>query len=598
MARLRIVRGREIGRTLDLGKETFLGRDDGNTLKLLDETSSRRHAKIEGMEGRFLLFDLGSNNGSLVNGEKVKERLLRDGDQIQLGKTVLVFEDDAQRGKTVVVIEESPAIQIESTLETTSERAIEEAGDPKAAFDRLKRLYEVTALLNSSLDPRTLAEGLVGLLMESIGADTVAVVLEGAEPLGRSRASRGDLEISHAVLERARRERKALLVSCAMDDPALAKRESVIQERIASMICAPLMRGERWLGAIYADIRKSKRKFTEDELAFATAAAHQAALAFENAEKYSRAVAASPGDLRIIGDDPAFRDALLLAEKAAATDATVLVLGESGTGKELVARLVHERSPRRGGPFVAINCAALVETLLESELFGHEKGAFTGAVKATAGKFEVANGGTVFLDEIGELSPGLQAKLLRVLQEKKYYRVGGTRPITSDARIVAATNRELAKAVKEGKFREDLYYRLSVVAVTIPPLRARRADIPLLAKHFVERLAQKLKKPKLELSKKVVQQLETYPWPGNVRELENVLERAAILTDGPEIESVLLPDAAPAAEDLPYALEALEKIAIERALRKTGGKKGEAATLLGISHPTLNKKIRDYGIVE
>ncbi len=595
MAKLRIVRGREIGKTAELGKESFLGRDDGNTLKLLDETTSRRHAKIENLDGRFMLFDLGSNNGSIVNGEKVKERLLRDGDQIQLGKTLIVFEDEGQRGKTVVVADEGPAIRVESTLETTSHRAIEESKDPKESYERLKKLYEITALLNSSLDPRTLAEGLVGLLLESLGADTVAVVLEGAEPLGRTRGSRGQVEISHAVLERARHDRKALLVSCAVDDPGLAKRESVVKERISSMICAPLIRGERWMGALYVDLRKSKRKFTDDELAFATAAAHQAALAFENAEKYSRAVAAAPGDAKILGEDPVFRDALLLAEKAAATDATVLILGESGTGKELVARLVHDRSPRRGGPFVAINCAALVETLLESELFGHEKGAFTGAVKMTPGKFEIANGGTVFLDEIGELSPGLQAKLLRVLQEKTFYRVGGTRAITADARIVAATNRELARAVKEGKFREDLYYRLSVVAVTIPPLRARKADVATLARSFVERLGAKLKKPKLALSKRAVDALTSYSWPGNVRELENVLERAAILSDD-AIDSVMLPQGEARVDEMPINLDAMEKICIERALRKTGGKKGEAAELLGISWPTLNKKIRDYGI--
>ena len=595
MARLRIVRGREIGRALELGREVFLGRDDGNDLKLLDETSSRRHAKVEHLDGRFFLFDLGSNNGSLVNGEKVRERLLRDGDQVQLGKTVLVFEDDAQRGKTVIVVDEAPAIQVESTLETNSSRAIEEASDPKAAYERLKKLYEISALLSASLDARTLADGLAGLLLETLGADTAVVVLDGVEPAGRSRSSRGEVGISDAVLDRARKERKALLVSCAGDDPGLAKRESVIKERITSVICAPLVRGDRWLGAIYADLRSPGRKFATDELAFATAAAHQAALAFDNAAKYSRAVAAT-GDSRMVGEDPALRDAMLLAEKAAATEATVLILGESGTGKELVARLVHDRSPRRNGPFVAINCAAIVETLLESELFGHEKGAFTGAIRAQPGKFEIANGGTVFLDEIGELPAGLQAKLLRVLQERTYYRVGGTKSLTVDARIVAATNRELSRAVKDGRFREDLFYRLSVVSVTIPPLRARKADIALLAKHFVERLGPKLKKPRLELAKKAVDALERYPWPGNVRELENALERAAILADGSTIEQVMLPDAAPTPDEMPLNLEKMEKICVEKALKKTGGRKGDAADLLGISHPTLNKKIRDYGI--
>jgi transcriptional regulator with PAS, ATPase and Fis domain len=290
----------------------------------------------------------------------------------------------------------------------------------------------------------------------------------------------------------------------------------------------------------------------------------------------------------------------------------VLVLGESGTGKELVARLVHERSPRRGGPFVAINCAALVETLLESELFGHEKGAFTGAVKATAGKFEVANGGTVFLDEIGELSPGLQAKLLRVLQEKKYHRVGGTRPITSDARIVAATNRELAKAVKEGKFREDLYYRLSVIPIHLPPLRERREDIPLLARAFLERFRKAMEKPLDGFAPEAMRRLEMYDWPGNVRELENTIERAVALESGRHVSVGVLPvkvqqaAGGSAAEgsgatllpeeglDLEKQIQEMERAYLRAALARAGGVGTRAAELLRISYRSFKHYTKKY----
>jgi transcriptional regulator with PAS, ATPase and Fis domain len=267
----------------------------------------------------------------------------------------------------------------------------------------------------------------------------------------------------------------------------------------------------------------------------------------------------------------------------------------------VVARAIHDRSPRRSGPFVAINCAALVETLLESELFGYEKGAFTGAARTRPGKFESADGGTLFLDEIGDLSPALQAKILRVLQDRTFYRVGGTRPITVDARLLAATHRDLAQAIRESRFREDLYYRLSVVTIRVPPLRERLEDIPILVLHFLDRVRAKTRTRVRSVSEGALEVLKGYAWPGNVRELENVIERAAILTDGDRIEVGSLPEeirnprSQPESE-LPVNLEEAEKVCIARALRITGGKKGEAAKLLGISWPTLNKKLKDYGL--
>ncbi|MBI2900577.1 MAG: sigma-54-dependent Fis family transcriptional regulator, partial [Planctomycetes bacterium] len=240
------------------------------------------------------------------------------------------------------------------------------------------------------------------------------------------------------------------------------------------------------------------------------------------------------------------------------------------------------------------------ETLVESELFGHEKGAFTGATRTRRGKFEAASGGTLFLDEIGEISANLQAKLLRVIQERTFFRVGGNEPVRVDVRIVAATNRDLAREVKEGRFREDLFYRLSVVAIRIPPLRERPGDLPVLCAHFLERVRQRTKKRLLEIEPEAMEAIRRYAWPGNVRELENVIERAAILTDGEKIGPAVLPPeirgAEPAEDGWPIRIEEAEKLCLRRALARTGGKKGEAAKLLGISWPTLNKKLKDYGI--
>ncbi len=291
--------------------------------------------------------------------------------------------------------------------------------------------------------------------------------------------------------------------------------------------------------------------------------------------------------------------------KVASTQATVLLTGESGTGKELAARSIHARSPRAEGPFLAVNCAALSPQLLESELFGHEKGAFTGATARRRGKLELCEGGTFFLDEVGELEPSLQAKLLRVLQEREFERVGGTQLIRADVRWVAATNRDLTDMMREGRFREDLYHRLAVFPIHLPPLRERREDIPALAAVLLERIGAALGRPGLRLSPALVTQLRHAEWPGNVRELANVLERAAILADGPELRPehlILLPGTAPSASlsapvpagDVPLA--ELERQAIVAALARHDGNRKQVAEALGIGVRTLYDKIKRYEI--
>ena len=311
----------------------------------------------------------------------------------------------------------------------------------------------------------------------------------------------------------------------------------------------------------------------------------------------------------IIGESPKMRELYATVQKVAPTDATVLIYGESGTGKELVARAIHRASRRSERPFVRVHCGALAEGVLESELFGHERGAFTGALRRKRGRFELAHTGTIFLDEVGDIPPATQLKLLRVLQEKEFERVGGEETLTVDVRIVAATNRDLAQLVKEGTFREDLYYRLHIVPIYLPPLRQRRDDIPALAAHFVARLAKELGKPQLHLEQAAVEQLCRYHWPGNVRELENVLERAAVLADGQTIRAADLPplvgreveQAVPQGDEslqLEPVLEKIERIYLERALAKARGVKTEAARLLGLKPSALYYKLAKYGLLE
>ena len=321
------------------------------------------------------------------------------------------------------------------------------------------------------------------------------------------------------------------------------------------------------------------------------------------------------GAPQIVGEDPQLKQVSLALHRAAATDTTVLLEGESGTGKELFARALHALSPRADGPFVAINCAAIPETLLETELFGHEKGAFTGASARKPGKFELAHRGTLFLDEIGELPLLLQPKILRALEEKQFERVGGTLPLKVDVRVVAATNRHLKAAVAARQYREDLFFRLSVFPIVIPPLRERTRDIITLARYFIDRFCRELNKPPLGLSPPAEQELLAYPWPGNVRELQNCIERAAILTEGDTIHSrhLNLSFRAPAVEEdvSPWSqidlsgtmaeasrrvIGEVERRKIEQALKEATGNRNRAAEMLQISYKMLVSKLKDYGL--
>jgi transcriptional regulator with GAF, ATPase, and Fis domain len=354
-------------------------------------------------------------------------------------------------------------------------------------------------------------------------------------------------------------------------------------------------------------VRTNSAGDADDQAESLGAIAALAAAAFESAREVEtlqsrnellvdRLQRIDPAESGIVGNCPSIRRLLALAARIAPQETTVLVLGESGTGKELIARGIHQQSRRQGGPFVAINCAAITETLLESELFGHEKGAFTGAFAQKKGKLELAEGGTVFLDEIGELAPGLQAKLLRVLQQREFERVGGTRTFRLNIRLIAATNRDLAEQVRAGRFRDDLYHRLNVISLLMPPLRDRREDVPLLAAHFLKSAVERCGRRVVALSSEAEQLLTAYDWPGNIRELENAIERAVVLGFSDTVQPEDLPETIRAQEAPEHGLSGAKRDAIIRAWRQANGNYRAAAALLGVHPNSLLRMVRNLGL--
>src|SRR5271157_597790 len=608
--------------------EVSVGRDLTNQIYLADASLSRRHCVLVRKGAEVRVRDLGSRNATRVNSVPVMEQQLEHGDQLSLGSSLFVFllEEKGGTQSNPVRFDDTSAITgtafllpREDALFPFRDEKVNEVGSPRAGrlTADLNALLKVATAIGSIRDRDSLQWQLLGFVFDVVPAERGSVLfLDGQGEVSsttgwdRVRGPEQAVLVSQAVLQRVIRERTGVLVTDVRHDETLREAATPHAPPAESLLCVPMVVDERVLGVIYLDSKTPTVQFDRNHLKILQAVAHIAALALENLNhwdklKQENQILKAEISLKhdMVGSGPRIREVFEFIRRVAPTDSTVLIEGESGTGKELVARAIHQNSKRGEQPFVAINCAAITESLLESELFGHERGAFTGAVSQKKGTIEVAEGGTLFLDEISELAPGLQAKLLRVLQEREFERVGGTRAIPLNIRLVAATNKTLSRAVEAGEFRKDLFYRLNVVSVTMPALRERREDIAELAVHFIEKASRKCKVRAGAISPEAMGCLKNYDWPGNVRELENAIERALVLGSSDRIGMDDLPEGiieagAPVGETANYhsALIEVKKQLIQKALQETGGSYLEAAKTLGIHPNSLLRLMRNLNV--
>lgn len=626
MPRLIAISGSLKGTTFSLAQnEISIGRDLANTISLNHVSISRRHCVIRnnGSTDSFHITDLESYNGTFVNGVPVAKQALIHGDQIGLGDIRFIFLAHEDTSTTTPPIQNSDLttrstikLEREQAFYLRPEEAISEVSVDSRAIRERNALLKISASLNSIKEWDELQLRLLELTLDVVPAERGAILLtdKHGEEFVSCRFRKhldgpGDsIKVSKTITNQVLQDAIAILSNDVVEDKNIGGAPSLLEAEVCSLLCVPIMAFDKPLGVIYLDSTSRIVGFDEGHLQLLTAIAGIAAVAFENAHKFEllkkenrRLQQEVKLEHQMIGESDPMREVYGMLARVAPTASTVLLLGESGTGKELAARAIHLNSPRSNRPFIAINCATLTESLLESELFGHERGAFTGAIAKKQGKLEMAEGGTVFLDEVGELSQGIQAKLLRVLQTHEFERVGSTRPIKVDVRMISATNRDLKSAIKSGQFREDLYYRLNVVSIEMPTLRERCQDIPLLAAFFLAEYSKKCKRRVTGISPETRQLLCSYDWPGNVRQLENAIERAVVLG----ATELIVP------EDLPEAILESEAIVDERprgyhetireakrqlitkSLQQTAGNFTEAAKLLGVHPNNLHRLVRN-----
>ncbi len=495
----------------------------------------------------------------------------------------------------------------------------------------LSLLFEISQKLSVNMDLREVAEPVLRALAEHMGMSrgtltllnrqTGEIFIEAGHGLSGTQKERGRYKLGEGVTGKVVQTGQPAVVPRIAEEPLFLNRTGArrgIQRKDISFICVPIKIGNEVIGALSADrLFSDSVSFEEDVrllsiIASMVAQAVRLRQAVEEERQHllqenSRLQEELENRFRpsnIVGDSAAMQAVYDLIGTVCKSDATVLIRGESGTGKELVAHAIHYNSPRAARPLIKVNCAALPETVIESELFGHEKGAFTGAIARREGRFELANGGSIFLDEIGDLSPATQIKLLRVLQEREFERVGGTATIRVDVRVVAATNRDLEALIEEGRFRRDLYYRLNVFPIHMPALRERRTDIPLLANYFVEKYSKSAAKPVRRISAPALDMMMSYDWPGNVRELENCIERGVLLTQDEVIHAHHLPPTVRTVESgrpvegegLQSALDRVEREMIVDALKASRGNMARAARALGITERVMGLRVGKHGI--
>jgi transcriptional regulator with GAF, ATPase, and Fis domain len=632
------------------GTIASIGRAPSNTVVLTDYHLSGEHAQVVREGDGYVFRDLRSTNGSAI--ERAGTRIPVDASrkfEIALENGDLLLLGDARRPVIVRVRILRASITGEGpVVEPLGDRLIASRSivdlpsvthqiehDPASAV----RVYKALQRLTSRVDHTATLEAVVDATFELLRRATHVAILLRSETdkdrfvLALSRERPGPaagapvvaadpVRASRSVLRRVLADRAAILTANAQEE--LTSSESVVAGQILSMLAVPMWRGDEIIGLIQADNRRSAGMFAESDLEVALLLGSQAALAIDNATLFQRVKVAEEkarGENvylkrreqkvrfeNIIGESPAMKAVLAQLEKVIDTRATVCVEGETGTGKELIASGVHYQSQRRDKMFVAQNCAAMPENLLESELFGHKRGAFTSADADKKGLFEIADGGTLFLDEMGEMPLSLQAKLLRVLQEGTIRPVGATSEKQVDVRIICATNRDLAAEVEQGRFRQDLYYRLMVFPVRLPPLRERREDIPLLAAHFLKRYAAEYRVELPGFTQDALDGLAGYGWPGNIRELENEIQRLVIQAEpghwievvdlSPRLRKVegTLQRIAPKKGTLKEMVEQVERWLLTEALRENGGNKTKTAVQLGITREGLHKKLAKFGL--
>ncbi|HEY7308471.1 MAG TPA: sigma 54-interacting transcriptional regulator [Gemmataceae bacterium] len=646
---------------LAAGQTYTLGRATTNRIVLKDDLCSREHAEVSHRAGRWRVRDLNSLNGTRVNNVRLDgEWELAAHDDVYLGRTHLLFVEDMNQlpdvphqkddeaesegvsirkrlGQTRFLTPQPPPPEQVSTGDTVP------PGQRHALSRDLALLYRLALDMGSAGTYEELCRIVLDALLEAIPAEVGAILSvardggeRGGPPAGvrvgadSGKSLRGiELEVtahrhrdpslhdykrvSEYVSNEVLASREAILAEDVARDRYLRNRESLSELGATSLICAPIVFGDRVLGLIHLYCTNPHKALDGEDLEFAVAVAKQLGGVIHQMQRQV-SLSAENRSLReqlhveseLIGESQAMKEIEQQIARVAGTNATCLLRGESGSGKELVARAIHYSSPRKEGPFVCLNCAALTETLLESELFGHEKGSFTGATEKKIGKFEAANHGTIFLDEIGEMNVGTQAKLLRILEGHPFERVGGSVPIRVDVRVVSATNQPLEQAIGDGRFRRDLFFRLQVVEIRVPPLRARKSDVPILADHFLRRFVRETGRRIRGFTPAALRKMEEYNWPGNVRELRNVVERAVALGTGPllDVNDIWLssleiggpPQAGGEAAYRPVPLEEVEKEHILKTLAHTDWNKSQSAAILNIERSTLDRKIKGYGL--
>ncbi len=573
-----------------------IGRALGNDIHVPDRSVAEHHVQIVFNGRDFQLEELDRHAEILINGKKKRRARLVDGDRITLGT--------AQLGFSMFSLDGPSAAPAPST-------GRQDEGQANQEMDGLRKLHAFSERLMTTASVDELLETLLGSVIEFTSAKRGMVLLVDPEQPGEVftvRASRHveqsaiqdpSGQISDSIVRRVIESRRPVIVSDALSDTTFGQSESVMALKLSSVMCAPLLSQGNVIGALYVANDEVKHLFDRRQLDVLTVFAGQASLILQNAmllvalRADKQKLEAELSDKRfgqIIGACPSMMEVFRKLQKVAATDIGVLITGETGTGKELIAREVHRRSTRVNGPFITVNCGAIPENLIETEMFGHVRGAFTGAVASRPGRFQQADGGTLFLDEVGELTPALQVKLLRAIQERVVFRVGDSRPEKCDIRIVAATNRNLDEMIKTGEFREDLYYRLNVVNLWLPPLRERGDDVFIIAKALLSKYADEMNSSVRGFSPQALAAIKKHHWPGNIRQLENRIKKALVLCEqsllspedldlGPEAQAPIVP--------LEKAKEDFQRQYVLDVLERNNGNRTQTARDLGVDPRTI-----------